>query len=201
MRKMRKGPKIVSENSLITNKRLKGYDYIPSRVVIPNARTEVSWIVLHTIENNEHADQARKFALWAKNDPTCKVSFHFVVDDKEAIQCAELTSQTATDRGTNKTGIHIEMSGRARQTREEWYDNYSNAMLINVEKLVAKLCKKLSIPIKFIDAHGLLRGEKGITTHNESRKAFKMTTHTDPGGGFPMKEFIQDIEIFWFDNA
>ena len=69
-------------------------------------------------------------------------------------------------------------------------DAYSQAALARTAQLVAALCRRHSIPVRFLDAKALLRGERWITTHAEVTKAYKLSTHTDPGKDFPRDAFL-----------
>lgn len=44
-----------------------------------------------------------------------------------------------------------------------------------------------------IIVRGLLQGEKGITTHAYVSRAWKQSTHWDPGPGFPFHEFVAAV--------
>ncbi len=48
------------------------------------------------------------------------------------------------------------------------------------------------LPIVFVDRHGLDRGDKGITTHNEVTRSnlSDRGSHTDPGKNFPMDWYL-----------
>jgi hypothetical protein len=46
-----------------------------------------------------------------------------------------------------------------------------------------------------VDVAGLLRGDRGITTHDAVSKAFKQSTHWDPGPGFPLADFANAVRV------
>ena len=50
--------------------------------------------------------------------------------------------------------------------------------------------------MRYVDAAGLLRGERGITTHYQVTlgPGRGKTDHTDPGRGFPMSTYIEMIK-------
>ncbi len=93
--------------------------------------------------------------------------------------------------GANRVGIGIEMCGRAAQTPEQWDDDFSRSVLRRTARLTAALCRRWNLPVQFVDAAALKYNVRGITTHAEVTKAFKQSTHTDPGKHFPMDEFLR----------
>lgn len=93
--------------------------------------------------------------------------------------------------GGNRVGIGLEHAGYASQSRADWLDPYSKAMLGNSIKLSADLCRKYGIRPQFLTAANLVAGNmNGVTTHAEISKAFHLSTHTDPGPNFPMDYYI-----------
>jgi N-acetyl-anhydromuramyl-L-alanine amidase AmpD len=119
-----------------------------------------------------------------------------VCDSDSIVQCVpdDRRSWAAGTKG-NDLGIHVELCGRAKQTAAEWLDPVSLAGLRLASRLVATLCKRHGLPRQFVTAEELVRGVKGITTHDEIRKAWKQTTHTDPGASFPMAEFMRAVQM------
>jgi hypothetical protein len=98
--------------------------------------------------------------------------------------------------GLNHNGIQLEHAGYARQTLAEWSDPFSLRMLARSAKLSAAICKRWGIPPVFVDAEGLLRSERGITTHYQVTKGpgKGRTTHVDPGKGFPVSTYLDMVK-------
>jgi hypothetical protein len=95
----------------------------------------------------------------------------------------------------NHNGIQLEHAGYARQTAEEWSDAFSTRMLALSALLTAQICARWEIPIRFVDADGLRRDERGITTHWEVTKGpgRGLTSHVDPGPHFPMARYLEMV--------
>jgi N-acetyl-anhydromuramyl-L-alanine amidase AmpD len=93
--------------------------------------------------------------------------------------------------GANRSGIGIELAGYARQTAEDWQDEFSSDMLERAARLVAHLSQKWGVPLVFVDRDGLEAGQPGVTTHNEVTHAWRKSDHTDPGPAFPMEAFLE----------
>lgn len=150
------------------------------------------WIVIHAMEYPEKPNSAewcaRYFAGLEGRAP--RASAHACVDSDTIVQCVAWEQIAWHAPGANALGIGIEHAGFARQTAGDWSDAYSRMMLELSAWLVAQLCAKFRIPIAFVDSRGLIDGKPGITTHREATLAFKKSTHTDPGPGFPMSDYL-----------
>jgi len=151
---------------------------------------QINWLVLHSMESPEKPGTAEAVANWFASEKAPQASAHFCVDCDSIVQCVLEKNIAWCAPGANSAGIHIEHAGYARQTKEQWLDDYGQKMLKLSAGLAANICLRYSIPVAFVDAEGLKRGERGITTHAEVSKAFKKSTHWDPGPGFPMDEYL-----------
>lgn len=161
------------------------------------SRPATQFIVLHATCGSEQVTAAEAMARMMA-DPALqpKRSAHYGVDADSIVQCVR-DPHVAWHAGHtgNQRGIGVELCGLATQTREQWYDALSLPMLNLAARLVASLCGRYSLPRQFVPAADLLRGVKGITTHNEVRLAWKETTHTDPGNAFPLLDFIRAVQL------
>lgn len=155
---------------------------------------DVRQIVIHTAEIAETLTSAEALCRWAAGPHAARASWHFAVDADSITQSVREEYIAWHAPGCNRTGIGIELCGRAKQTAKEWEDDFSRATLERAAKLVAYLCLRWSIPVQFVDAEGLRRGVRGITTHAEVTKAFRKSTHTDPGPAFPLAEFLSHVQ-------
>lgn len=155
----------------------------------------VRLIVLHTAEVPETLTSAEAVANYFKNPIGPKgpvtASAHYCVDADSVVQCVADVDTAFAAPGANHDGIQIEMSGRASQTAEQWDDDFSRRTLARTARLVADLCERHNIPAVYVDEAGLLAGARGITTHAAVSKAWRKSTHTDPGRGFPMDHFLE----------
>jgi hypothetical protein len=68
-------------------------------------------------------------------------------------------------------------------------DAYGQAMLRRSANIAAGIVLRWGIPLQFVDAAGLKRGKRGVTTHHECVLAFG-GSHHDPGPGFPMDYYL-----------
>jgi hypothetical protein len=142
----------------------------------------IIWIVLH----DEEAPTARAAAEWFQN-PSSGGSAHVAVDDQECYRCLANEDIAWGAPGANSKGFHIEQAGFAKWSAVVWKSHLGT--LKRAAYKAAIHCKKFGIPVRFVNAKGLLAGEPGITTHAECTKAFG-GTHTDPGPAYPMPLFL-----------
>lgn len=156
-------------------------------------------IVIHCMEAAEASTTAESVAAWfaGKRGETPQTSAHFCVDSDSVICCLHSDRIAWHAPGANKDGIGIELAGYARQSREDWLDAYSTAMLQLAAKLVRALSRRHGIPLTFVDVAGV-RGQqlRGVTTHAVVSEAFGKSSHTDPGPHFPM-----DLLLGWAGYA
>jgi len=100
--------------------------------------------------------------------------------------------------GANDDGLHVELSGYARQTTPEWSDAASKAILLNGALVVARWCRKHKIPAVWLTDKQLADGKtKGLATHAQITRVFnKGIGHTDPGKNFPSAYFLSLVKKF-----
>ncbi len=151
---------------------------------------EIKYVVIHTAEIAETLTSAEALARWCAGPNAPKASWHFAVDGDSITQSVREEYVAWHAPGANRTGIGIELAGRAAQTADQWHDDFSWDVLRRASSLVAYLCRRWNLPVQFVDAAGLQCGVRGITTHAEVSKAFKKSDHTDPGKGFPVERFL-----------
>jgi N-acetyl-anhydromuramyl-L-alanine amidase AmpD len=147
-------------------------------------------VVIHDTEGNEGITSAEDGAAYDKRR-TDGTSTHFFTDPNSTVQCVYTWDQANAARATgNHIGIHIEMCGKASQTKAQWGDPNSAAMIDNTAKLVARLCKKYGFPVRRLTVQELQNGGKGIVGHVDITRAFGESDHTDPGPNFPWETLI-----------
>jgi len=154
---------------------------------------DIKHIVIHTAEMAEKPTGAEALGAWVSGPSAPQASWHYAVDNNSIVQCLDDKYIAWHAPGANRSGIGIEHVGYAKQSAAEWTDDFSEEQLIRSAALTARLCKKWGIPVRFVDAEGLKRGDAGITTHDAVSHAFKKSTHYDPGSHFPMDKYLQMV--------
>jgi N-acetyl-anhydromuramyl-L-alanine amidase AmpD len=112
---------------------------------------DIRLIVLHSMEAPEKGTTAESVAKYfAGGSGGRKASAHYCIDDDSIIQCVDCADVAYAAPNANSVGIHLELAGYARQSREEWLDAFGTAMLRNAARLCAEvLIPKYGIPVTF----------------------------------------------------
>lgn len=171
------------------------YPFVEARWFTPTTGRRVDLVVLHTAETPEGVDTARAVARYFATTDT-KASAHYSVDADEIIQCCQEVNVAYAAPGANANGVHVELAGRASQSAADWHDAYSLAQLALAAPLVADICRRHQLPVRYVTRAALAAGgagARGITMHRDVSAAFKKSTHTDPGPNFPIVEFVNRV--------
>lgn len=155
---------------------------------------KVRLIVVHSTEGNETEGSAWGVAQWFAGASAPQASAHYIVDDKEVVQGVKNADTAWAAPGANADGLQIEHVGRAAQSRGDWTDVYSRAVLSNSAKLAAGLAKQFGIPVKHLSNTALAAGLSGFVGHAQVTEVYKQSDHTDPGPGFPWDVYLAMVQ-------
>lgn len=169
-------------------------NFIQARHYRIGRRDRIRLVVLHDMEAAESVRTAENVAAWFAGPHAPQASAHYCVDSDSIVQCVREEDEAWHAPPVNPCSIGIEHAGYARQTEAEWRDAYSTAMMLASARLVADICARHGIPVVYVDEEGLRRGESGITTHASVSRAFRKSTHTDPGKGFPLAWYLEQVQ-------
>jgi len=162
--------------------------FIASRNYTPVAATrprKISCIVIHTTEGDLGKGAARAVANWFAGPSAPQASCHYVVDTNEVIACVRDEDVAWGAPGANNHGIQIELVGRAAWTSADWGKPAAQAALDRLASLVAELCLRHGIPVRRLTVEELSAGARGLCGHVDASKAWKKSSHWDPGRQFP----------------
>lgn len=168
------------------------YPFVESPNVTETSGRAIDLVVVHTMEIAERVGAATICARWFAS-PVSKVSAHYCVDALGVVQCVRERDIAWHARGGNTHSLGVELAGFARQTAREWADDYSAAVLARAADVVAELCLRWRIPVRWLVAGDLVAGRRGITGHGEVSRAFGQSDHWDPGPGFPIEAFVDRV--------
>lgn len=166
---------------------------------IPGAYRRVRLVVIHDMEYPESMTAAEQVAKYFQNplnsrkEPV-KASAHICVDADSIVQCVKDRNVAYAAPGANNDGIQVELAGYARQTRADWLDVYSTALLKRASQAVAQYLRKFYLPTELLTASQVQSGLKGITGHVMVSQAYGQSSHIDPGPNFPWDVFMGMVD-------
>ena len=154
-------------------------------------------IVIHSTVSPCERGGARNIAAYFRS-PSAGGSAHYVVDPGEVVQVVG-DSTIAWHAPPNQHSLGIEMCdfpATGITGGKRWKDADHKAMFLRTARLVAELCLAYDVPPWFRHPLGLKLGRKGVTTHNNVSRAFRQSTHWDPGA-WPRRRFMRQVRAEW----
>lgn len=163
------------------------YDGPPNRY--GSNKTTKKWIVIHNTSNDAPASNEASYA----KRRTDSVSSHYYVDGERIIQSLN-TDYRAFHVGSvtgNAGGIAYEITGTNAKSRSWWLANVRWDLLA---AQIRKDCAAHGITPRLLTVEEIQAGKTGIMTHDQARRAWGGTDHTDPGPGFPMDHLLAQVK-------
>jgi len=167
-----------------------------ARNYTPANRDEVKWVMIHTMEAPEKENTSEAVASWFAGPNAPRTSAHYCVDSDSIVTCVLEQHVAWACPGANRYGVHYELAGYAKQDSEDWSDSFSESMLKIVARYAAETAKRWDIPIIKIGPTDMRAGRRGFCGHVDGSKAFKKSTHYDPGPHFPWDKFIELVKSY-----
>lgn len=149
-------------------------------------------IGIHTMEAPEKAQTAENVANYFKN---VNASAHWCVDNNSRVRVVEDNDTAWTLPGANSRSLNIELAGYAKQTTDDWRDEYSLDMLEVAAVCAAEWCIKYDIPVRRLSADEIRNGSKGFAGHVDVNSVYKQSAHWDPGPSFPWTYFLGRVRF------
>jgi hypothetical protein len=188
-------PTLFADPNPVPDTGLPPIAYVPAKYWQWANRTSVDNIVMHSAEIGEFWSAAESVASYFHIGPPKPASAHLVVDVDSIVRCVP-DEHIAFHAPPNARSIGIEQAGYAKQTRDEWLDDYGQKMLQLVARLIAFEARKWSIPLVWLTPDDLIAGARGLCTHADMTAAFHESDHTDPGPNYP-----KDVVLAWAKAA
>lgn len=143
------------------------------------------YIAIHNTAND--ATPAGE-ASYAKRR-TDSVSSHFYADPVTVIQSLDtkLDAWHAGSRKGNREAIAWELVGT-----NSWSEGYWRKVIDRIAPVVAEVCRVHNIPVQWATASD----SAGFVTHDDMRRYWGGTTHTDPGPNFPRAYLIGAVKQY-----
>lgn len=163
---------------------------------------KIRLVVIHDMEFYERGDTAEVIAHDFNTRPeTQKASAHICVDNNSIVQCVYDSDVAWAAPGANHDGIQIELAGFKAQTRTQWLDEYSVAVLAYAADAGSQYAIKYGIPVRRLTDAQLKDGKsKGFVGHDQVSRVFKKSDHTDPGENFPWDIYLSMVDQFVKDR-
>jgi N-acetyl-anhydromuramyl-L-alanine amidase AmpD len=159
-----------------------------------DGKRAVRVIVIHDMEFPETPDAAEVIAKDFATTTTVK-SAHICVDSNSIVQCVLDNNVAFAAPGANSDGIQIELTGFAKQTRQQWLDPYGVLLLNRGADAAAQYCLKYDIPVRQLTNAQLGdKKSKGLVGHRQVSVVFKKSDHMDPGPNFPWDFFLARVQ-------
>jgi len=147
------------------------------------------YVAIHNTSNTASAENEAAYA----RRRTDNISSHYYVDNDSIIQMLDTKLQAwhaGSTRG-NQRAISYEITGVNGWTRKQWLAR------VDWDKLarqVARDCKTHNIDARLLTVAQMNDGKStGIVTHDQMRRAWGGTTHTDPGLSFPIDHLLVKV--------
>ena len=153
---------------------------------------DVRAIVIHTAEIGESLEGAEALQKVCATSERV-ASWHFAIDENSITQSVKEEDTAFHAPGLSHASIGIEHAGRARQTADEWADEFSSRMLERSAELVAQLCHRHHVTCVRIGVEEIRNGHAGICGHVDVSKAFGKSDHYDPGPAFPWDWYMTRV--------
>jgi hypothetical protein len=149
------------------------------------------YIVWHCTDNA--SSTARGEANFA-HTRTDGIGTHFVADEGSCIQTLETWKAVGHVGSTvgNERGIALEMCGTESSSTAHY-----RAVIDRAMPAIRAACGKWGIPARWLSSSQANDGvSKGWLTHDDARRYWGKTTHTDPGPNFPRQYAIDAFNGF-----
>lgn len=158
-----------------------------------NGDGRIHGVVVHDMEAPEKSTTAEAVASYFANGSGGRPSSaDWCFDSDSEVECVKATDEAYHAPPASRWTRGYEHAGYARQSSADWHDPFSWAMLQRSAKKLAEEAHRFQFPIRYLSIEDLKAGRiDGVTTHNNVSKAWGQSTHTDPGPGFPMDQWLE----------
>ena len=171
-----------------------GLPFMEAKHYRKGRRAKVRVLVIHTAETPENGQMAESIQSYCQRRED-KVSCHEAVDNNSVVAGVRPYDTAWTTGSINDFAYSWELAGRASQTKEQWEDEFSTAMLKLAAKRVAMAAVLWKIPIVKLSPAELKAGRSGICGHVDQTIAYEVKGgHTDPGRNFPWIKFLDMVK-------
>lgn len=148
-------------------------------------------IAIHNTSNDASASGEASYATRR----TDGISAHFYVDDREVIQSIDTKYRTGHAGSTlgNENAVSVEITGTNGKSRDWWIANVAWDQL---GRVLAAVCREYDIEPRRASVAEMKANPKvrAFYSHDDMRRAWGGTTHTDPGPNFPWDHLFAAVK-------
>jgi hypothetical protein len=170
--------------------RIPGVKYVQGRNSYDDRDDTKYGIAIHNTSNTASAANEASYATRR----TDGVSAHIYVDGTELIQSIDLLARTghAGSSNGNENAVSVEITGLNSWTRQQWLDRVNWSALGSA---LAWVCKQFGIQVRHASVAEMKSNPRvrAFYSHDDMRRAWGGTDHTDPGGNFPWDRLFQAV--------
>jgi N-acetyl-anhydromuramyl-L-alanine amidase AmpD len=171
-----------------------GLPFVEAKNYRKGRRAKVRVLVIHTAETPENGNMAESIQSYCARRED-KVSCHEAADNNSVVAGVRPFDTAYTTGSINDYSYSWELAGRASQSKADWADEFSTAMLKLVAKRVAKAAVLWKIPVVKLSPAELKAGRSGICGHIDHTVAYEIKGgHWDPGPNFPWLQFLEMVK-------
>jgi len=171
--------------------KVTGIAFIQGRNAFHDADGRKFGIAIHNTSNDGTADDEASFA----KRRTDNVSSHFYADNRSVIQSLDTDSKAGhagSDNG-NQNAVAVEITGFNHWSRDKWLNNVAWEQLGAV---LAQVCVFYGVAVRRATVQEMRDNPKvrALYSHDDMRRAWGGTDHTDPGENFPWDRLLDAID-------
>lgn len=168
-----------------------GIKHVPGRNDYSDRDGQKYGIAIHNTSNDASASGEASYATRR----TDGVSAHFYVDDREVIQSIDTKYRTGHAGSTtgNENAVSVEITGTNSKSRQWWI---ANVAWDDLGRVLAAVCRAYGIDPRRASVAEMKANPKvrAFYSHDDMRRAWGGTTHTDPGSNFPWDYLFASVK-------
>lgn len=170
--------------------RIPNVPYIQGRNSYDDKDDRKYGIAIHNTSNDATARQEANYA----QNRTDGVSAHLYVDNIEVIQSIDLLARTGHAGSTNgnEHAVSVEITGVNGWSRNTWLNSVNWTALGSA---LAWVCGQFGIAVRRATVGEMQANPKvkAFYSHDDMRRAWGGTDHTDPGPNFPWDRLFEAV--------
>lgn len=171
--------------------RVAGIPFIQGRNAFHDADGRKFGIAIHNTSNDGTAEDEASFA----KRRTDNISSHFYADNNSVIQSLDTDSKAghAGSNNGNQNSVAVEITGFNHWSRQKWLDNVAWGRLGQV---LAQVCRFYGVAVRRATVQEMRDNPKvrAFYSHDDMRRAWGGTDHTDPGPNFPWDRLLSAVQ-------